>query len=57
MRKKTDSLRQSESKREKELELSVQDVLVVPGNRVDEQVAVRHLAAFGGDIRENQQRR
>ena len=30
------------------------DVLVEPGNRDDEQVAVRHANASGGDIRENQ---
>ena len=30
------------------------DVPVEPGNRDDEQVAVRHADASGGDIRENQ---
>ena len=29
-------------------------MLVEPGNRADEQVAVRHVDASGGDIRENQ---
>ena len=53
MRTKTESLRQSESKSAKELELSeVQGM--EPGNSDDEQVAVRHADASGGDIRENQ---
>ena len=30
------------------------DVPMEPGNRADEQVAVRHADASGGDIRENQ---
>ena len=30
------------------------DVLMEPGNRDDEQMAVRHADAYGGDIRENQ---
>ena len=30
------------------------DVLMEPRNRADEQVAVRHADASGGDIRENQ---
>ena len=56
MRTKTKSLRQSESKRGKELEWSEVQVTVPvePGNRVDEQVAVRHADASGSDIRENQ---
>ena len=41
-------------KRGKELERGVAGVLVIPGNRADEQVAVRHADASGGDIRENQ---
>ena len=57
MRTKTESLRQRESKRGKELELSeVQgNVPMEPGNKNDEQVAVRHADASGGDIRETQQ--
>ena len=55
MRTKTESPRQSESKRGKELELSgAGDVPGVNENRDDEQVAVRHADASGGDIRENQ---
>ena len=54
MRTKTESLRQSESEGRKELELGAGEVPVVPGNRDDEQVAVRHADASGGDITENQ---
>ena len=56
MRTKTESLRQSESKKGKELELSEvqEDVPMEPGNRAGEQVAVRHADASGGDIREDQ---
>ena len=51
-----ESLRQSESERGKELELSEMqgDVPMEPGNRDDEQVAVRHADASGGYIIENQ---
>ena len=36
------------------IERGVGDVLEEPGNRDDEQVAVRHADASGGDVRENQ---
>ena len=51
-----ESLRQSKSERGEELELSkVQgDVPMEPGNRDDEQVAVRHADASSGYITENQ---
>ena len=52
MRTKTESLRQSESKRGKDLEQS--EVPMEPGNGGDEQVALRHADASGGDIRDNQ---
>ena len=55
MRIKTESLSESESKKGKEPEQSgAGDVPMEPGNRADEQVAVRHADASGGDIRENQ---
>ena len=55
MRKKTESLRQSESKRGQELELSeVQGMCLWNQGTDDEQVAVRHADASGGDIKENQ---
>ena len=36
------------------VERGAEDVPMVPENRYDEQVAVRHTDASGGDIRENQ---
>ena len=54
MRTKTESLRQSESKRGRaRVQRGAGDVPMEPGNRADEQVAVRHADASGGDIREN----
>ena len=51
-----ESLRQTESERREELDLSKVkgDVPMEPGNRGDEQVAVRHADASGGYITENQ---
>ena len=57
MRIKTESLRQSESKRERKrarVERGAGDVPMEPGSRADEQMSVRHEDASGGDIRENQ---
>ena len=55
MRIKTESLRQSESKRNRaRVERGAEDVPKEPGSRADEQVAVRHADASGGDIRETQ---
>ena len=56
MRTKTESLRHSESKREKSARVGrgTGDVPMEPGNRDDEEVAVRHADASGGDIRDNQ---
>ena len=50
----------AETEREKErkrarVERGAGDVPMEPGNRADEQVAVRHADASDGDIRENQQ--
>ena len=39
------------------VERGVGDVPMVPENRDDEQVAVRHADASGGDVRENPARR
>ena len=39
------------------VERSARDVPVEPGNRDDEQMAVRHADASGGDIRENSGRK
>ena len=49
-----ESLRQGESERRARIERGAGDVPEEPGNRADEQVAVRHADASGGDIRENQ---
>ena len=55
MRIKPESLRQSESKRGKELELSeVQGMCLWNPGTDDEQVAVRHADASGGNIVEKQ---
>ena len=56
MHTKTESLRQSEPKERKRarVERGARDVPVEPWNRDDEQVAVRHADASGGDITENQ---
>ena len=53
---RTESLRQSESKRGEELELSEVQWMCLrnPGNKDDEQVAVRHADASGGYIAEYQ---
>ena len=53
---RTESLRQSKSERRKELELSEVQWMCLwdPGDRDDEQVAVRHADASGGYIIENQ---
>ena len=52
MRTRTESLRQGESKRGKELELSEMQEMCLwnLGNRADEQVVVRHVDAPGGNI-------
>ena len=42
------------AKKRARIERSAGDVLMEPGNRDDEQVAVRHADASGGDIIENQ---
>ena len=56
MRTKTESLRQSESKRGKELESKEVREMCLWNlkNRDDEQVVVRHADASGGDVTENQ---
>ena len=56
MRIKIESLRRSESKNEKiaRVERGAGDVPMEPGNRDDEQAAVRHADASGGNIMENQ---
>ena len=55
MRIKTESLRQRVKERKRaRVERGAGDVPMEPGNRADEQVAVRHADASGGDIRENQ---
>ena len=56
MRIKTESLRQERVKERKRarVERGAGDVLEEPGEKDDEQVAVRHADASGGDIRENQ---
>ena len=56
MRTKTESLRQSESKRGKELDVErgAGNVPVEPWNRADGQVAFRHADASGGNIKEYQ---
>ena len=41
-------------RRRARVERGAEDVLMEPGNRDDEQMAVRHADASGGDIRENQ---
>ena len=59
MRIKTESLRTERVKERKRAraERGAGDVHMEPGNRVDEQVAVRHADASGGEIRENPARR
>ena len=47
----------AETERVKEIVRGAGDVPVEPGNRGDEQMAVRHADASGGDIKENPTRR
>ena len=53
----TDRVAETERVKERNrarIERGARDVPMEPGNRYDEQMAVRHAGASGGDIRDNQ---